>query len=147
MSTPLSSGNYFIFNVDSSRFILAKSTAKAVDSVKTTDTDASDADNRISVSYDKTSGQYTFRRLDTVNTPSQGLYLALGNDKSGNPIVQWSGSSHLWSVSNDGPGLWNVISPGVNSYWSDSASASDHTIELVAKASQGDRVQWKLIAA
>jgi hypothetical protein len=148
MSTPLSAGNFFILNTDSSRYILADSFAAIGDNVKTTDTDASADNNRISVSVDDKTGLYTFQRLDTVNTPSKGLYLASGNDAtSGNPIVVWSGLAYSWQVTNCGPGVWDINAPGANSYWIDSKSAKDHTIELLTKASQGSRVQWQLIAA
>jgi hypothetical protein len=148
MSTELTAGNYFILNMDSSRYILADSSAYVGDNVKTTNTEASAAYNCISVSYDKETGLYTFQRLDTVNTPSKGLYLASGNDAtSGNPIVVWSGLAYSWKVTNGGPGVWDINAPGYNSYWTDSKSVKDHTIELLHKNSQGSRVQWKLIPA
>jgi hypothetical protein len=143
MYTPtLEAGDFLIFNNGSSRYVVADSSSTENEPVKTADSlDEKNPDNnRFTVTI--TDGLYKF-----VNV-ANGLGFAPGNDDSGNSILVWRQHPQPWKVSSGGSGIWDINTYyDVNTYWRDNRGASSHTILLVSKVDQGDRVQWSLIAA
>jgi hypothetical protein len=140
MSLPLYPGTYLILNSDSSRYIAADSSSAEGRPVKTADTlDNSNPDNN----------RFKVLCLDvfyTLQNIASGLYLGVGTDESGNPIVAWRESMRWWEVSNSGIGIWDIMA-GADSYWCDYKDSSDHIVRQVSKADQGDHIQWRFIGA